>query len=109
MSDIIRHVSDSTFDAEVKSVSGKPVFVDFWAPWCGPCRMLAPVLEAAAEARADQIVVAKYNVDESTDVAAANGIQSIPTILVYKDGELIGRKTGFMSRPQLDAFIGQFC
>ena len=92
MSENIRVVNDSNFDAEVKQVADKPVFVDFWAPWCAPCRMLGPLLEEAADTYAGKVVVAKYNVDESNQVATENGIRGIPTILVYKNGEIIGYK-----------------
>ena len=109
MSENIRVVNDSNFDAEVKQVADKPVFVDFWAPWCAPCRMLGPLLEEAADTYAGKVVVAKYNVDESNQVATENGIRGIPTILVYKYGEIIGQHTGALGRAQLTAFIEQYC
>lgn len=109
MSENIRVVNDSNFDAEVKQVADKPVFVDFWAPWCAPCRMLGPLLEEAADTYAGKVVVAKYNVDESNQVATENGIRGIPTILVYKNGEIIGQHTGTLGRAQLTAFIEQYC
>lgn len=109
MSENIRVVNDSNFDAEVKQVADKPVFVDFWAPWCAPCRMLGPLLEEAADTYAGKVVVAKYNVDESNQVATENGIRGIPTILVYKNGEIIGQHTGALGRVQLTAFIEQYC
>ena len=108
MSDI-RNVNDSNFETEVKAVADKPVFVDFWAPSCGPCRMVAPLLEEAADTYDGKIVVAKYNVDESNGVAADNGIRGIPTILVYKNGEVVGQHVGALSRSQLSAFIEQYC
>lgn len=109
MSENIRVVNDSNFDAEVKQVADKPVFVDFWAPWCAPCRMLGPLLEEVADTYAGKVVVAKYNVDESNQVATENGIRGIPTILVYKNGEIIGQHTGALGRSQLTAFIEQYC
>lgn len=109
MSDNIRMVNDANFTDEVKSVADLPVFVDFWAPWCGPCRMLAPLLDQAAQAYEGKAVIAKYNVDESSDIANENGIRGIPTILVYKNGEVVGQHTGAMNKAQLDAFIEQYC
>ena len=109
MSENILTLTDAGFEADVlKAPAGKRVFVDFWAPWCGPCRMLAPHLEAAAAEYGDKIVVGKYNVDENTQVAADNGIRGIPTILVYKNGELIGQHTGAMARTELNAFIESY-
>jgi len=109
MSENIHVVNDSNFDSEVKQVADKPVFVDFWAPWCAPCRMLGPLLEEAADTYAGKVVVAKYNVDESNQVATENGIRGIPTILVYKNGEIIDQHTGALGRAQLTAFIEQYC
>lgn len=103
----IKHVNDANFKAEVLD-STLPTFVDFWASWCGPCRMLAPRLEAAAETFAGRAVIAKYDVDESTDVAGQNGIQSIPTILVYKNGEVVGRRSGACDQATLNQFIESY-
>ena len=108
MSDIL-NVNDTNFESAVKSVADKPVFVDFWAPWCGPCRMVGPLMEEAAGTYDGKILVAKYNVDESNGVAAENGIRGIPTILVYKNGEVVGPHVGALSRSQLTAFIEQYC
>lgn len=108
MSENIRNITDASFDADVKGVADKPVFVDFWAPWCGPCRMLAPSLEAAADAYGDRAVICKYNVDENSTVATENNIRGIPTILVYKNGEIIGQHTGAMGKSELNAFIEKY-
>lgn len=109
MSDTIRTVTDENFTEEVKNVAGKPVFVDFWATWCGPCRMLSPLIEQASVDYADKAVFAKYNVDESNAVASENGIRGIPTVLVYKDGKVVGQRVGAMSKSDLTAFIESFC
>ena len=84
------------------------VFVDFWATWCGPCRGLAPHLEAAAVKFDGKIRIAKYNVDEASDYAAKLGVRSIPTLVVYKDGEIVAQKVGAMGQSQLDEFLNQF-
>ena len=98
-------ITSENFESEVVN-SGKTFLLDFWAPWCGPCRMVAPLMEEAADTYDGKIVVAKYNVDESNGVAADNGI---PTILVYKNGEVVGQHVGALSRSQLAAFIEQYC
>lgn len=104
MSNII-HLDDSNYAAEVAQ---GVVVVDFWAPWCGPCRALAPSLEKAADAFASQLRIAKYNVDEAQEYAAKLGIRSIPTLAVYKDGELVHQQTGGMGYSQLEDFLKQF-
>ena len=106
MSELL-HVTDATYQAEVLEAQGV-VVVDFMAPWCGPCRMLAPHLETAAKAHEGQLRIVKYNVDESSDVAAQLGIRSIPTLVVYKDGQILGQRMGAMSLTQLDEYLTQF-
>lgn len=108
MSEFLIHLNDENFDTVIQSEKTLPVFVDFWAPWCGPCRMLAPAYENAAKEFSRKAIFAKYNVDESHQIAAENGIQSIPTILVFKNGALVGNHLGLMSSADLSDFINQF-
>ena len=103
MSELL-HVTDANYQAEVLDAKGV-VVVDFWAPWCGPCRMLAPHLETAAKTHEGQLRIVKYNVDESSDVAAQLGIRSIPTLIVYKDGEVVDQVTGAVAKSHLVGMI----
>lgn len=105
-SDLIKHVSDATFDAEVIK-SSTPVLIDYWAEWCGPCKMIAPILDEVASAYAGRLTVAKMNVDENRAVPAQYGIRGIPTLMVFKDGQLAATKVGALSKAQLTAFIDQ--
>lgn len=104
MSENIVAVSDASFDKDVLQ-SGQPVLVDFWAEWCGPCRAIAPVLEEVAIAYKGKVKVAKVNVDENTDVPAKYGIRGIPSLLLFKDGQVVATKVGALSKSQLTAFI----
>ena len=105
-SDLIKHVSDATFDADVLK-AGKPVLVDYWAEWCGPCKMIAPILDEVSATYQDKLQIAKMNVDENRDIPAKYGIRSIPTLMLFKDGQLAATKVGAMSKAQLTAFIDQ--
>ena len=105
-SDLIKHVSDATFESDVLK-SGKPVLVDYWAEWCGPCKMIAPILDEVAGAYGDKLQVAKMNVDENREIPAKFGIRGIPTLMLFKDGELAATKVGAMSKAQLTAFLDQ--
>ena len=94
-----RDVTDTTFEQEVLQ-AGKPVLVDFWAPWCGPCRMVAPVVEELAEEYAGKVEFVKVNTDENPEISVKYGIRSIPTLLVFKGGQPVGEIIGF--RPKSD-------
>ena len=105
-SDLIKHVSDSSFEADVLK-SDKPVLVDFWAEWCGPCKMIAPILDEVSASYKDKLQIAKMNVDENREVPAKFGIRGIPTLMLFKNGEPPVTKVGAMSKAQLTAFIDQ--
>ncbi|MEJ6022981.1 thioredoxin TrxA [Ramlibacter sp. PS4R-6] len=105
-SDLIKHVSDATFESDVLN-AGKPVLVDYWAEWCGPCKMIAPILDEVAGTYGDKLQVAKMNVDENREIPAKFGIRGIPTLMLFKNGELAATKVGAMSKAQLTAFLDQ--
>ena len=105
-SDLIKHVSDASFKADVLDAP-TPVLVDFWAEWCGPCKMIAPILDDVAGAYNGKLSIAKVNVDENTEVPAKFGIRGIPTLMLFKGGQLAATKVGALSKAQLTAFIDQ--
>ena len=104
MSDKIVYLTDDSFEAEVLQ-SDLPVLVDYWADWCGPCKMIAPVLEEIDEEYDGKIKVAKLNVDENTGTPPKYGIRGIPTLMLFKDGNVEATKVGALSKSQLTAFI----
>ncbi|MDN3988400.1 MULTISPECIES: thioredoxin TrxA [Zwartia] len=104
MSEHIKNVSDVSFDADVLK-SSQPVLVDYWAAWCGPCKMIAPMLEEVATEFAGKVTVAKLNVDENQETAAKFGIRGIPTLMLFKDGKVAATKVGALSKSQLTEFL----
>jgi thioredoxin 1 len=104
MSENIKNVSDVSFDADVLK-SSQPVLVDYWAAWCGPCKMIAPMLEEVATEFAGKVTVAKLNVDENQETAAKFGIRGIPTLMLFKDGKVAATKVGALSKSQLTEFL----
>ena len=105
-SDLIKHVSDASFESDVMKAD-KPVLVDYWAEWCGPCKMIAPILDEVSGTYEGKLQIAKMNVDENRDIPAKFGIRGIPTLMLFKDGQLAATKVGAMSKAQLTAFINQ--
>jgi len=103
-SDLIQHTSDAAFDSDVLKAD-KPVLVDYWAEWCGPCKMIAPILDEVSKDYDGRLKVAKMNVDENRDVPAKFGIRGIPTLMLFKGGQLAATKVGALSKAQLTAFI----
>ncbi len=104
MSEKIVYLSDDTFEADVLQ-SERPVLVDYWAEWCGPCKMIAPILEEIAEEYDGRLTVAKLNIDENADTPPKYGIRGIPTLMLFKDGEVEATKVGALSKSQLTAFL----
>lgn len=100
----VNKVSDANFDAEVLKATG-PVVVDFWAEWCGPCRMIAPALEEIAGALGAKVKIVKLNVDENPATASKYGIMSIPTLMIFKNGELASRQVGAAPKQKLEQWI----
>ena len=104
MSEHIHHVTDDSFDPEVLQ-SATPVLVDYWAEWCGPCKMIAPILDEVAISYEGKLQIAKMNVDENRDIPAKFGIRGIPTLMLFKNGSVEATKVGALSKSQLTAFI----
>jgi thioredoxin 1 len=99
-------ITDSTFESDVLK-SGQPVLVDFWAEWCGPCKMLGPIVDRIADANTSKITVAKMNVDDNQDTPQKYGIQGIPTLLLFKDGEVVSQMVGFQSQENIQRNIDE--
>jgi len=104
MSDNIVQISDASFENDVLKADG-PVLVDFWAEWCGPCKMIAPVLEELADEYDGKLTVAKLNIDSNPETAPKYGVRGIPTLILFKNGQAEGTKVGALSKSQLAAFI----
>ena len=102
----IVHTSDASFDKDVIK-SDKPVLLDFWAEWCGPCKMIAPILDEAAKEYQGRLKIAKLNIDQNPQTPPKFGIRGIPTLLLFKDGTVHAQKVGAVSRSQLAAFLEQ--
>ena len=102
--DLIKNISDASFEADVLQ-SELPVLVDYWAEWCGPCRSIAPILDELAEQYAGKLQICKMNVDENRDIPAKFGIRGIPTLMVFKGGELAQTQVGAAGKAQLQALI----
>ena len=104
MSEQIVYVTDDTFEAEVIK-SSNPVLVDYWAEWCGPCKMIAPILEEIAGEYTGKVTIAKLNIDENPQTPPKYGIRGIPTLMLFKDGNVEATKVGALSKSQLTAFL----
>ena len=104
MSDSILHITDSSFEEEVLK-SARPVMLDFWAEWCGPCKMIAPILDELAGQYKGRLTVAKINIDDNQKTPETYAVRGIPTLILFKDGEVAATRVGAASKSQLEAFI----
>ena len=106
MSENIKHVTDATFDSDVLK-AGTPVLVDYWAEWCGPCKMIAPILEDVAKDYAGRLTVAKIDIDSNPDAPAKYGIRGIPTLILFKDGKPVSTKVGAAPKSVLKQWVAE--
>jgi thioredoxin 1 len=105
--ELVKHVSETTFENEVLK-SERPVLVDFWASWCGPCRAIAPIIDQLASKYEGRLSVAKVNVDENSSVAAQFGVRSIPSLLIFKGGQVVGSVVGARPLEEIERFVGRW-
>ncbi len=105
-SNLIKHISDASFETDVLQ-SAQPVLVDYWAEWCGPCKMIAPILDEMATTYGGKLQITKMNVDENREIPGKFGIRGIPTLMLFKDGKLAATKVGALSKSQMAAFIDE--
>lgn len=105
-SKLVKNVTDSSFEAEVLEAEG-PVLVDYWADWCGPCKMISPILDEVSEIYGNSLTVVKINIDENQDTPAKYGVRGIPTLSLFKNGSVEATKVGMLSKSQLTAFIDE--
>ena len=104
MSANLLHVTDESFESEVIK-SEQPVLVDYWAEWCGPCKMIAPILDEVAESYSDKVKIAKVDVDQNAQISAKYNIRGIPTLMLFREGQIIATHTGALNKTQLTDFI----
>jgi thioredoxin 1 len=107
VSDLVLHVNDSNFNETVINASG-PVLVDYWAEWCGPCKMIAPILDEIAKDYEGKLTVTKLNIDDSPATPQRYGVRGIPTLMMFVDGEVEGTKVGALTKSQLATFIDNY-